>query len=168
MAPRPNRRSTLEPLKVGLSRAQAARWPHTDPLDVYNGVRAVLDREKGWHTSPRDFDSTETERRLMGRHFRGRVAVRTWLLEEEPRMGPLADYDLVFVLRRRERLPYIERQKRATWVDREGNVVHPTNSQLRRHRTKAHPLTLAEMGWHMVNAGPDTGTFYQVGIYNAS
>lgn len=166
MAPR--RRATLEPLKVGLTRAQAARWPHPEPLMVYNGVKYVPDGDKGWHTSPRDHRADESERRLTGRHFQTRKAVREWLLDEEPRMGPLVDYDLVFVLRRRERLPYIQRLKGARWEDREGNVVHPTASQLRRHRTKAHPLTLAEMGWHVVQAGPETGTFYQVGIFNAS
>ena len=161
------RRATLEPLKVGLSRAQAAQWPHPEPLTVYNGVAAVPDGSKGWHTAPRDHRPDETDRRLLGRHFAARVAVREWLLDEEPRMGPLVDYDLVFVLRRRARVDYA-RLRHAVWVDQEGNVVHPSTSQLRRHPRRGQgERSLAELGWHL-RGGSQWENFYQVGIYNAS
>jgi hypothetical protein len=163
--PRPRRR-LLEPFKVGLSAAQAEAWPHTDPLDV-NGPGSVPERDKGWHTSPRDHRADETDRRLLGLHFSDRRAVREWLLEEEARMGPLADSDLVFVLRRRARVDYA-RLRQAVWVDQEGNVVHPSTSQLRRHPRRGRgERSIAELGWHL-RSGSQWEAFYQVGIYNAS
>lgn len=152
--------ATPSPLEVG--------WDHTDPLRVYGSIRAVPEGRKGWHTSPRDYNSPDTDRRLTGERFGSRDDVRGWLLDEEPRMGPLADFGLVFILRRSHQLTEAERLRQSIWVDREGNQVYPSTAQLRRHPRRARgERSTKELGWRRV-PGPETQRFYQVGIHNAS